>query len=63
MKRAGQLYDSIADWDNLRLAAAKALRGKRTRRDAREFVAYWEENLGEMLDQLQRQRVTLGPAR
>ncbi len=63
MKRACQLYDLIANWENLRLAAAKALRGKRTRRDARDFVARWEENLGELLDQLQQQRVTLGPAR
>lgn len=35
MKRAGRLFESILDRDNLRLAFYKSLRGKRDRPDAR----------------------------
>lgn len=37
MKRIGNLFDCIAERDNLRLACYKALRGKRSRSAAREF--------------------------
>lgn len=45
MKRAGNLLDAVADWDNLRLAAVKALRGKRGKDDARLYVANLDANL------------------
>ena len=37
MKRVGQLFESIVDMDNLRLAFMKASRGKRVRIDQREY--------------------------
>lgn len=54
MKRAGRLLERIAERDNLRLAVHRALRGKRDRSDAREFVANLESNLQQMARQLQQ---------
>jgi RNA-directed DNA polymerase len=48
MRRAGQLFDHIIDRDNLRLAFAKALRGKRSRPEAREFARHLDRNLPDM---------------
>jgi len=48
MRRAGQLFEPIVDRDNLRLAAHKALRGKRSRLDARAFVADWASGWPEL---------------
>lgn len=45
MLRRGNLFDAIFDWENLRLAVAKSLRGKRNRNDARDFVADLDRNL------------------
>jgi retron-type reverse transcriptase len=63
MKRTGGLYDQISAWNNLRLATAKALRGKCRRHDARMFVARLEINLAELATELREQRVTLGACR
>lgn len=38
MKRKGHLLEQIVENENLRLAITRALRGKRHRPDAREFV-------------------------
>jgi RNA-directed DNA polymerase len=48
MKRARRLLERIVERDNLRLAFYRALRGKRDRRDAREFAAHLEANLQDM---------------
>jgi hypothetical protein len=45
MRRAGNLFERIVERDNLRLAVHKALRGKRSKRDARAFVSQLDENL------------------
>lgn len=60
MKRAGQLLDAIADWDNLRLAAAKALRGKRAKADARAYLAQLDANLTRLRQQILDNTVVLG---
>ena len=51
MKRAGRLLEQITERDNLRLAFYRALRGKRDRRDAREFAADLDANLRDMAAQ------------
>jgi RNA-directed DNA polymerase len=60
MKRAGQLLDAIADWDNLRLAAVKALRGKRGQAEARLYVADIDTNLRRLSEQLRANTVCIG---
>ena len=45
MRRANHLFEQVVAWDNLRLAVHKALRGKRSRVDARVFVSQLDENL------------------
>lgn len=45
VKRVGQLFESVIARDNLRLAAAKALRGKRGSPEARDFARDLEANL------------------
>ncbi len=63
MKRAGNLFDQIADWSNLRLAVARALRGKRQRDDARQFVSRLDANLAQLHEQLMSETVTFGAYR
>jgi RNA-directed DNA polymerase len=60
MKRAGNLFEAIADWANLRLAAAKALRAKRARADARAYVARLDDHLRRLRAELLAGSVTLG---
>jgi retron-type reverse transcriptase len=60
MKRTGNLFSKITARDNLRLAVYRALRGKRERRDAREFVADLEANLRRMAAGLQSGSFPLG---
>jgi hypothetical protein len=48
MRRANHLFEPIVERENLRLAAHKALRGKRSKVDARAFVACLDRNLDEM---------------
>jgi retron-type reverse transcriptase len=52
MKRTGQLWERILDRDNLRLATAKAVKGKRQREDARGWCAELEANLARMAAEL-----------
>lgn len=52
MKRAGLLFDKILERENLRLATAKASRGKRHRPAVVAFRARIDENLGELADQV-----------
>ena len=60
MRRASQLFDRIADRENLRVAAHKALRGKRSKQDARAFVANLDESLESMRKELNRGDIALG---
>ena len=52
MRRASHLFDGIVERENLRLAMHKALRGKRSKADAREFVSRADENLDRMRTEL-----------
>jgi RNA-directed DNA polymerase len=60
VKRAGNLFERIADRDTLRQATARALRGKRGRLDARRFVERLDENLTELAARLREGTVELG---
>ncbi len=60
MRRAGHLFDQIADRENLRMAAYKALRGKRLKEDARAFVAHLDESLSATRTGLIRGDIRLG---
>lgn len=48
MKRAGNLFDSVLDMENLRLAFWKASRGKRAREDQREYAANLDVELARL---------------
>jgi len=48
MKRAGNLFDSVLDMENLRLAFWKASRGKRAREDQREYAANLDAELARL---------------
>ena len=63
MKRAGNLFERIVAWDNLRLAFAKALRGKRDRPDAREFSASLDIRLRHLAEMLEQGPLSLGEYR
>lgn len=52
MPRTGPLFERVIDRDNLRLAFARALRGKRSRPDAQDFGRHLDRNLGGMAAQL-----------
>jgi RNA-directed DNA polymerase len=60
MKRTGDLFEQIADRDALRQATARALRGKRNRPDARQFVADLDANLARLETQLRAGTVEVG---
>ena len=60
MKRTGNLFDEIVEWKNLRLAAYKAFRGKRTRLDARQFASELDSRLNQMAHQLRDGSFPLG---
>lgn len=60
MKRVGHLYQTIADPDNLRLAFAKAVRGKRDRQEVRLFAENLDENLYLLRRQLLAEQVEVG---
>ena len=50
MKRTGNLYHKIIEWDNLLLAFYKAAKGKHTKAE----VILYEKNLNENLKNLQK---------
>ena len=53
MKRQGNLFPQIIDYQNLRLAWLKSLRGKRKRTDVLLFSRNVDTNLGKIKDRLQ----------
>ncbi|NCA82003.1 MAG: hypothetical protein EOM72_04585 [Opitutae bacterium] len=60
MKRAGGLYDRIAEPENLRLAYLKAARGKRGKKEVIEYAVRLDENLRRLRDQLCARAVNVG---
>src|SRR4051812_39515871 len=60
VKRAGQFFDAIGDWNNLRLAAAKAVRGKRGKADARRYLAELDSNLRRLRDRFYAGNLPVG---
>lgn len=62
MRRKGNLFDSIVDRENMRLAVFKAMKGKRHRSDVREWVANIDSNLNRVTEQLLSQTFPVGRA-
>jgi hypothetical protein len=60
VKRAGNLIDAIADWQNLRLAAVEALRGKRSKADARLYLAGLDADLRRLGEQIRAGSMPVG---
>jgi RNA-directed DNA polymerase len=60
MKRTGNLFPQILDRDNLRLAAYKAAKGKRDRRETQRFLHNLDRRLAEMARQLRAGTFPLG---
>lgn len=60
MKRAGNLYPGICDYENLCLAFYKAARGKRQRPDVIAFELRFSENIIRLRDQLINHRLDIG---
>ena len=60
MKRVGQLFDRIADWNNLRWAFCRAARGKRSRESVRTFARDLDRNLARLGEELRSGNLTLG---
>lgn len=60
MKRISGLWPQILDRANLRLAATKALRAKRSRFDARRYMNRLDENLSELATGLANQTFPIG---
>jgi len=60
MKRAGNLYHRIYDYENLCLAFYKAARGKRTRSEVIEFESHFSFNIGKVRGQLIRHQPDIG---
>lgn len=63
MKRIGQIYEKIYDFENLYLAYLEARKGKRYRPDVLEFGAHLEENLIEIQNELVWKTYQVGPYR
>ena len=60
MRRTGRLFEQVIDRENLRVAYSRALRGKRSRRDARAFGNDLERNLADMAQRLTSQEYPVG---
>ena len=60
MKRAANLFDAIAERDNLRLAFWKSLKGKRDRPDAQAFASRLEHELQTLADAVHDGTLPLG---
>ncbi|MBU4260271.1 MAG: hypothetical protein KKC76_00130 [Proteobacteria bacterium] len=60
MKRAANLYTSIATLDNLRLAFCKAVRGKHGRSEVMQFRENLDDNLALLQLQLVLQKPDIG---
>jgi RNA-directed DNA polymerase len=62
MKRAKQLFDRIPERNNLLLAVQRALRGKRSKADAIDYIANMDENLNTLAGQIRCGDVATGAA-
>lgn len=60
MKRAGKLWESILDRDNLRMAFLRAVRGKRDRYEARNFAAHLDLELHALAQALREGTIRVG---
>lgn len=60
MNRAGNLYERIAEPENLRLAFIKSIRGKRGKADVIAYTKDLDKNLRLLRDQLLSNRVDVG---
>lgn len=60
MKRIHGLWPKILDRENLRLAATKALRAKRSRFDARQYMSQLDENLLKLVTGLTNESFPIG---
>ena len=63
MQRANNLFERIPLRANLLLAVAKALRGKRGKRDAQAWVADLDANLQRLAEEIRRGELRVGEAR
>lgn len=60
MRRANNLFERIIERENMRLAVYKALRGKRSKGDARAFVSRIDENVEALRESVALGSVVLG---
>lgn len=60
MKRAGNLYERIAEPENLRLAFLKSIRGKRGKQDVIAYTSNLDANLRELREQLLAEQIDVG---
>ncbi len=60
MKRVGELYERVSDWDNLRLAFSKAAKGKSTRADVLAYRRDLDRHLGDLQRRIRDQDVEVG---
>ena len=60
MKRSGNLYERIAESENLRLAFLKSIRGKRAKADVIAYTADLAANLRQLREQLLAEQVDVG---
>ncbi len=60
MKRIGHLMEKITDFDNLALAAYKAFRGKRYKREVIDFIENFTENLQALRDAIVDGTISIG---
>lgn len=60
MKRATGLFDQIHQLENLRIATARAMRGKRARLEVRRFLARLDENLMDLSLRIREGNLVLG---
>jgi len=63
MKRVTGLFEAIADRENLRRATHRALQGKRSQPDAREFCESLDENLDQLATEILEEGFRPGIAR
>lgn len=63
MRRAGNLWEGILDYDNLRMAFLRAVRGKRDRFEARRFAERLDVELDALATNLRDGTLTVGECR
>jgi retron-type reverse transcriptase len=60
VRRTNHLFEQLADRENLRLAVHKALRGKRSKTDARAFIEHLDKNIDKLRGELLSGDVPVG---